>query len=125
MENNKRFIASTYSIITPKSAEDGDYAENGWKDSAGNRYDVGAANPADIGQPITGEDYDGDVVAEAVAYLKSEGASEPSSYPFNAVTWYSASNEDYRSGSTEETSYHLYGFTAEEEREIYRAITGR
>lgn len=124
MENTiKRFIASTYSIITPESAEEGDYAETGWKDGAGNRYDN--ALPADIGQPITGEDYDGDVVAEAVAYLKSEGAFEPSSYPFHERTWYSASNEDYRSGSTEETSYHLYGFTAKEEREIYRAITGR
>ena len=53
--------------------------------------------------------------------------AEPSSSRFHAGLWYSDidPDRDYATGADERHSYHLEGFTEEEERAIFDEITGK
>lgn len=118
-----RLIKQTYDVVTPESAEQGDFAETGWND--------------EIGTEITPDVYDIDeyetesaaVVALAVKHITQHGGVEPSDYPRCHVghTWYTTadSERDYTDGSETRYSFHLEGFYAEEETAIYAALTGR
>ena len=68
-------------------------------------------------------------VDKAVEFLEKNGANEPSSSPTVTIgnTWYSTSSPDidYTTGAETYYSYHLKGFTPEEEQEIYKRITRR
>lgn len=74
------------------------------------------------------EDYDieeglthADVAAK---YLLDRGAVEPSSSHFHPGIWYSTYEDvDYRTGERTVESYHLKGFTKEEEREVWELVT--
>jgi hypothetical protein len=118
-ETQDKIITTTYQIVTPESAEQGDYAEQGWKDEEG--------------ESMTPDEYDMEdgvtAIDKAVEFLKHNGANEPSSSPTITIgnTWYSTSSPDidYTTGAETYYSYHLKGFTPEEEQEIYKRITKR
>ena len=107
-------IRITYSRTTPESAEQGDFSETGWinqegEDMTPDLYDIEEGKTA---------------VDKAVEFLKNEGVIEPSSSDFHPGNWYSTEwqNVDMRTGEDEERSYHLVGFTPEEEKEIYDRV---
>jgi hypothetical protein len=98
-------IRTTFSTITPESAEQGDFAETGFIDEEG----------AEI-EP----DEDETLAQAAARWLESEGASEASSTQFHRGVWYSTEYDtDYRTGEEEQRSFHLKDFTPEEEREVW------
>ena len=107
-----RRIKTTFEIVTDESAREGEVAERGWKDEEGSE--------------ITPDDYDIDeygdessaAIALAVKWLCSAGAVESSSNRFHRGVWYSGSAD--RDGETE--SFHLDGFSADEESAIFAAL---
>lgn len=110
-------IKITFQTVTPESAEDGDFAETGWEDEEGvsmkpDRYDRKDG--------IT-------VVEKAVRFLQNEGVEEASSSGFHVGVWYSTGYDvmSYRTGEEKSRSFHLYDFTAKQEREIYDQMTRR
>ena len=133
-----KYIVRTYSVVTPESCADGDYAEHGWADFAGNRFplrDEHGYHPENahtdralIGHEITPDpDEDLTAVDVAVDFLKFRCyVSEPSSYPTWAPgTWYSSEPDaNFGDGSDTTYSYHLYGFTEDEQRLIYGRLFG-
>ncbi len=98
-----RRIVVTYSKTTPESVEDGDFSDTGWIDEEGTRFN----SPA-----------------EAIRFLKSEGATNPSSTHFHKGIWYSTdwSVNSYQTGEEEQRSYHLKGFNEREAKMIFDAI---
>lgn len=109
-------IKVSYSIVTPESAEDGDYAESGWEDEEG--MDM-TPDQYDVEEGLTAVD-------KAVSNLRAAGAVEPSSSQFHKGVWYSdGGSDDYRTGERTERNYHLRNFTEEQERAIFDQITKR
>lgn len=103
-------VAITYAIITPESAEDGDFAEHGWEDEEG--VDL-APDEFDIENGIT-------LVDKTVDFLRSEGAFETSSSHFSTGAWYSAQSDDYRTGNNTERGFHLIGYTPQDEHDVWK-----
>lgn len=104
-------IVTTFCKTTPESVEQGDYSESGYEDEEGV-----------IMEPDEIEKEDGITVADkAVDWLRDKGATEASSSDFHVGLWYSTDwhDTDYRTGEQTEYSYHLKGFTEQEEREVY------
>jgi hypothetical protein len=60
-------------------------------------------------------------VSETIKYLKREGVSEYSSWPFEADGWYSIVETDL-DGNTVIYSYFLSNYTIEEQKEIYNKV---
>lgn len=112
-----RSIRVTYSRITPESAEDGDFSETGWIDEEGSSMEP---DKYDRREGLSAVD-------KAVKFLKYDGATEASSSYFHPGVWYSTGFDvsDYRSGESEERSYHLDGFTAAEQKEIWERLRAR
>jgi hypothetical protein len=111
-----RLIRTTYAMTTPESASAGDHSETGWHDEAGEPMD-----------PDKWDDEGTTAVDKAVAFLEREGATEPSGstwYPHLWYSWPDASTVDWATGEDEMRSYHLDGFTEEEERAILARVTG-
>ena len=112
-------VTITFSRTTPESVEAGDYSENGWEDEDGV---VMALDEYDIEDGLT--------LADITAkYLKNEGASASfaSSSHFHPGVWYSTewSTLDYGTGEQEERNFHLVGFTAEQEKEVWDKMHAR
>lgn len=63
----------------------------------------------------------------AVDFIRDGGGHEPSSTSFHPGIWYSTGYEttDYSTGEEEERTFHLSGFTEDEEREIFGEIMRR
>ena len=94
-------IRTTYEIVTPESAEDGEAAESGWKDENGMHY----------------------TVQEAIRLLEG---SEPSSSSFHPGIWYTQRGDtDYRTGGEESDSYHLVNWPEKLQRKVYDAVKPR
>ncbi len=64
--------------------------------------------------------YDGTYADEAVKYLRSEGA-----VPSGGDWFYVEGDPDWRTGEIESRDYHLKGFTAAEENEIFERMKSR
>jgi hypothetical protein len=117
-----RLIKKTYEVITPESAREGDAAERGWEDEAGTEI---TPDELDL------DEAEGDELAAVVSLVvKHIGQGvEASDYPSCAVshTWYTDADpdRDYSTGAETYYSYHLSGFTMDEELAIYAALTGR
>ena len=108
-KDNKR-IAISYEIITPESAEHGDAEERGWIDEEG--VDI-TPDKFDIEDGLS-------AASKAVNFLRDEGVVEASSSQFHPGVWYIGQDiPNYKTGATEIRSYHLKGFTPEEEKIIY------
>lgn len=112
-------IKTTFEIVTPESAEQGDFAETGWVDKEG--YDC---SPEAFGE------MEDTPVEVAMKFLSDNGPLEASSSHFHKGLWYTQSDarcdraffeksEDYRE------SYRLDGFTEDQEREIFARVTDR
>jgi len=104
--SGERRIVVTYEIITEESSREGEAAETGFED--------------EDGYLISGDD--GQYVHDAVGYLKEHDANEPSSSSFYTGIWYSTPDgeHDDRTGGDIYHSYHLKGFSPEEEAAIYK-----
>lgn len=107
-----RRIRISYSIVTPESAEMGDAAEHGWVNEEGEEMDP---DEYDFAEGIT-------AAQKATKFLNDSGAIHPSSSHFHPGVWYSAQGEMDTDGNTEERSFHLHGFTPEEEQEIFNEV---
>jgi len=103
-QDHKREIFVAFEIVTPESAEAGDFEETG-----------------EEGTDEIEPDYDETFADAAIKYLKSHGA-----YP-SGGDWFESGFEvtDYRTGEEENHSYHLKGFTEDEEAEIWREMEKR
>lgn len=113
-----RLIRISYEVITPESAEMGDASERGWIDEEGVVIEPDADDIENAGATLWA------VVNAAVDVIGYK--RQPSNYPFvPGFTWYTESDgdEDYATGAVTYRSYHLSGFTSEEEQEIYNVVT--
>jgi hypothetical protein len=113
---NDKVIKTSYYTITPESAEYGDFADSGWYDEDGESM---LPDEYDIEENISAID-------KAVEFLKNKKyTTEPSSSQFEVGISYSSVSPDHNYSTGEETYYtcHLYGFTPEEEFEIYKKVT--
>ncbi len=116
-----RRIRISYQVVTEDSAENGDYADSGWENEEG--------------VCIEPDDYDVDehgsesAAAVALAVKTIGNGCEASDYPrcCPGHTWYTEcdGDTDYSDGSVTTQSFHLDGFSAQEEWAIYSKITGR
>lgn len=102
-------IRITFEVVTPESAEHGDAADRGWIDECGVPFD----------------DDDDETAAEAAArFLLDRGATNASSSRYHPGVWYSDNGDhDYSDGSETTLSYHLVGFSDDEQSSIYRRVT--
>lgn len=115
--NKAKLILTTFQTVTPESAEDGDFADQGWID--------------DVGENVIPDQYESEdgitAVDKALDFLENKGANEPSSSHFHPNIYYSTNDPEtnYRTG--EETYYtlSLKGFTEKEEEEIFNRMTGK
>jgi len=104
-------ICTSYTKVTPESAADGDYSEQGWEDEDGETF---VLDEFDREEGYTVADL-------AVKWLRDKGAWETSSSSFYPGGWYSTSGEDtdFRTGETTQYNFHLSGFTPEQEKEVW------
>jgi hypothetical protein len=109
MGEGKR-IQVAYSLITPESAANGDFEDTGWLDEKGVEM-----------SDLEGWDNADTPVDKAVGYLGSEGVDAVSSFPFSPGAWY-IRVDNQENGNVMEYTYHLSGFTPEEEQEIYKQL---
>lgn len=130
----EKYVLKTYEIISEEDAEVGEAGERGYVDESGNHFeqypnDEVGDDPPRITFEIDEYDIeDGITIADKVGkFLEREGVTESSSSPWSPGSWFSTEGEieDYRTGDRTIYSYHLYGFTPEEEEQIARIALGR
>ena len=110
-------VLITYERITPGEDDEEPEVESGWEEEDG----IGMAPDADeIADGVT-------AAAKAAEFLRREGATDPSSSFFHPGIWYSTGHDivDYGTGTEEQKSYHLKGFSRDEEREVHGLVTAR
>jgi hypothetical protein len=116
-----RRIRTTYETVSPDSAADGECEDRGWIDRRGE-----CIVPDDYDLDEYGSEFDA-VVALAVKAIGR--GCEPSTSPTCSPgrTWYTDADGsiDYSNGFDTRNSYHLSGFTENEELAIYAEITRR
>ena len=106
-------IRVAYEVVTPESAAEGDAEERGWDDEDGHDCTPDAGDLAD---GLTCVDL-------AAAFLRKSYASEASASHFHAGMWYISNGEaDWRTCATRSQSFHLVGFTADQEADICRRV---
>ena len=106
-------IRTSFDIVTPESAQEGDVAESGWIDQEG--------------QPMTPDEDEQakgiTAVQNAIEWLISHNAVHSSASQFHPGIWYSTEPDvDYRTGEEETHNFHLSGFTPEEEKAIWDVV---
>lgn len=109
----------TYDVVTEESAADGDVAESGWVAPGG--YHV-----TDKPEPVEWDPRfdDEDPVEWMVKTLRDAGATNPSASFFHTDLWYETEGvQDFRTGDYERQAYHPEGFTVEQQKRIFAAIT--
>lgn len=114
VETTDKLITTTYQTVTPESAADGDFSDQGFEDEDGESM---LPDEYDIEEGITAVD-------KAVEFMKNKGGNEPSSSQFHTGVWYTTPDPDrnYETGEDTYYSFHLKGFTPEEEEEIYNKM---
>jgi hypothetical protein len=116
-----RRIRISYDIVTPESAKIGDFAENGWEEEEGICIDPDQYDVEECGSELAA------VVALAANTIGND--VEASDYPACCPghTWYAEidGTPDYSDGSVKRLSYHLDGFSEEEEMAIYAELCGK
>lgn len=116
-----RRIKISYEVVTPESAEIGDFAETGWEDEEGVCID-----PDDSDVEEVGSEFDAIVMLAVNAIGNGVEASDNLTC-CPGHTWYTEidGETDYEDGSNKRLSYHLDGFSEEEEEAIYTALCGK
>lgn len=130
-------VKTTYEIITPESAEQGDVAERGWKDEEGESMELDSFDVFEIADKLSNrEEFAGkstefleDYVKEnpskfiplnTAKWLVNEGATEHSSSDFDPNGWYTSyGQQDPKTGNYENLGFHLDGYTDEEKELVY------
>jgi len=109
-----RRIRISYSTYTEESIEAGDAADHGWIDEEGVEMDP---DEWDLEEGTT-------AAQKAAKFINDAGAYHASSSHFHPGIWYTDDPQvtDYGTGETEERSYHLSGFTPEEEQFIFNEV---
>ena len=111
-----KIIRTSYETWDEESLEAGDTDDRGWEDEEG--------------QSMIPDEYDKEegitAIDNAVKFLRNKGVIEPSSSHFHPGIWYISQDDvDIRSGDRTQYSFHLDGFTPEEEKEIFNKIRNR
>lgn len=115
-------IRTSFTRITRGDSDDSDdyEEEHGWIDEEGVEFEP------DEDDLENGMSESESIVAQAIKFLEDEGAVHASSSHFHSGVWYTTESEqDFRTGADEERSFHLDGFSTEEQAEIFKAITRR
>lgn len=115
-QNETREIKVYYEIVTPESAEEGDFAE------------TGELEPIVLTHDDLDEDEPSWVDAAVRAISDNAGALEADAYGRGAVpSWFIEidGSTDYRTGANTRRSFIPKGFTPEEMVEMGRRLTGR
>ena len=106
-----------YEVVTPESAAEGDAAERGWIDEEGIDVTPSADDVAE---------HDGPVDALVNLTLEAIGHTSlvPSSGCWHPGLWYTDADpeRDCFTGAETRQSYHLAGFTPDEEAAVYRRL---
>lgn len=106
-------IKTTFTLYTPESIDNGDYEECGWIDEEGYEIDP---------------DEDQTVAEAAIEFLKDKYVEHASSSHYYPGLWYTTpkandgTRDFYEKGHVEDHSFHLDGFTEDQEREIAKAF---
>lgn len=101
-EDGDKVIRTSYETWDEEDIEAGDTDKRGWEDEEGVVFET---------------------VEDAIKWLKDQGAVHPSDSRFRTGTWYSTEDElNFTTGERTIRSFHLKGFSGEEEEEIYNAI---
>lgn len=107
-------VVSYYENWTPEDLEAGDTGDRGENDDVEFELDE-----YDIEEGLELADL-------VVKYLSERGVSEASSSQFHKGVWYDTEpTQDFRTGEWRRESYHLKGFSEEDEAEVYRQLTKR
>jgi hypothetical protein len=108
-----RLIKTTYEVVTPESAAEGEAAETGWEDEAGqliepDEYDI--------------EEYESEFAAVVALACRAMGFVQPSSSRWHRGVWYTdiEPDMDYATNAETSNSFHLEGFTPAEELAIFQ-----
>lgn len=116
-------IAVTFEIVTQEGDDEDPEVRSGW--------DV-TPEDAEALEWDTDPDAEESAVTAAVRFLRDEGnGNEPSASAFTGPgVWYSdtEARQDcafFERGEEYRRSFHLYGFTPDQERDVYAAITAR
>ena len=121
LEGRNRRIKTTYSVVTPESAEIGDYADSGWENEEGVCADPDELDVEEHGSVLA-------AVVDCAVKAIGNGV-EASDYPTCCPghTWYTEidGETDYSDGSNKTLSFHLDGFSEDEELAIYAALVGK
>lgn len=116
-------VVFTYSMTTPESVEEGDYAEHGYY-YPGGYYDEYSKVTDHAFYLLPARS-----VSEVVSMIEEQLGTrpEPSSSHFHPGVWYTQvdGDQDYRTGEVTYKSAHLKGFTPREEAWIFTALTGK
>lgn len=120
-QSKQRAIATSYSTVTPESAEEGDFADRGWVDEEGDAIEVDVLDIGDQGEAGSQAPVTDAIVKRAVRWLRDHGAYETSSSSYHSGVWYSSPSEvsDYSTGEERSEDFFLRNFTEEEERRIF------
>lgn len=109
----KKKVKIAFQTVTPESSAMGDVSDHGWWEE----LEI-SADEHDRESGLS----DADLAANAI---KEHGAVEPSSTKYHQGVWYVTVDPE-RDGEEETTySFHLNGFSSEEEKKIYSLITGK
>lgn len=117
LSNPEHSIAVAYASYTIGEDGEGYEEERGWH--------CPPENPISM-EPDEYDLADGKTAVDlGVAYLREESADEASASHFHQGVWYISIIEVPMDGSVEQRTYHLTGYTEDEELEVFRRITGR
>lgn len=116
-------IRISYDVVTPESAEQGDYAETGWVNEQGVPCEP---DEHDREEGLTRVDLAVQLIGPFVEPSGGLGRGCDAVHNLRLL-WYSDAEGDinYRTGAERRHSYHLDGFTDAEKLEIYQRITGK
>ena len=111
---SKRRIAVYLQTMTPDDVESGDVPQ--------------AEHDEDIDIQLDAIDRkEGKTVADLAAKVLRDAGARPSSSRFHRGVWYETewSVQDYSTGEQQQKTYHLKGFSLEEEGLVYLKVTRR
>lgn len=115
-------VRVTFEIVTPESAEDGDYAATGWINEDGIAFDD---------SDLDADDPDAATYGDAIArFIDRDGGPvecSGSEITPHYAPWFSACDAtvDYRTGAEERRSWHVEGLTGDEWRTLFAALLPR
>jgi hypothetical protein len=128
-------IQMTYDVVSPESAEHGDFADHGFYGPGGWQYSIAdeefQARCERVGREqalkdMTPEPEVVDSVEDAIDYIANYGPFEPSCYPpcDNGHCWLTQSDgdTDYSTGEVTRLALHIDGASNAEHLEIIKAL---